>query len=279
MISETDLLWWCALNECKALTDIKSVCDLGLQELVHSRQAHYDEAIKLFVKLCGEPEVSLADCRSSADMWRRLHREIVSLDVAGNDSSLVHFDLNKDSVPRRLRGRFDFVTNVGTTEHVFNQANCFNVMHDLTKVGGIMAHAVPFVGFENHGLFKYTMKFFTRLSKANDYHCLDAWASTGADDPQFKANISEFLSDDAKAFKNVRSSDHHPIYFYHLKFNDYRSVDACMYVFLRKVTPGQFQVPIDLPDDAIYEGKHWRLIRGFPGGAAFANLVRNFRRK
>jgi len=26
---ETDLIWWCALHERKALTKVKSVCDLG----------------------------------------------------------------------------------------------------------------------------------------------------------------------------------------------------------------------------------------------------------
>jgi hypothetical protein len=248
MISETDLMWWCALHKCRALINIKSVCDLGLQELICNRQEVYDTTTRLFVKLCGEPDVSLADCRSSADMWRRLRREIVSLDVVGNDMSVVRFDLNSDSVPANLKGHFDFVTNAGTTEHVFNQANCFKVLHDLTKVGGITAHVVPFAGFENHGLYKYTMKFFTRIAKANDYECLDAWVSMDLEDRQFKADVAEFFVDRVGMFRNVRSSPHHPIDFYKLKLDDYRSADACIYVFLRKTNATEFRIPVDFAD-------------------------------
>jgi hypothetical protein len=248
MISETDLLWWCAFHKCNALTDIRSVCDLGLQELICVKKDDYDRIARTFVELCGEPGVDLADCRTSADMWRMLRREIVSLDIVGSDASMVHFDLNSDRVPANFKDHFDFVTNVGTTEHVFNQANCFKVMHDLTKVGSVMAHAVPFAGFENHGLFKYTMKFFTSIAKATDYDCLDAWASMDFDARQFKPNVAEFFLDDTRMFRNARSSEHHPVDFYNLKFDNYHSADASIYVFLRKTKPTEFRIPNDLPD-------------------------------
>ena len=248
MISETDLMWWCALDKCKALKDIKTVCDLGVQELICKHQDAYDKTTKIFVELCGESDVSLADCQSAADMWRRLKREIVSLDLVGNDFSVVRFDLNSDSVPDHLREHFDFVINAGTTEHVFNQANCFEVVHNLAKVEGIMAHAVPFAGYDNHGLYKYTMKFFTRLAKANDYDCLDAWIPVDPHARMLRANLAEFFRDDAKMFTNARSSDHHPIKFYDLKFDNYQSADECMYVFLRKTKQVEFQIPTDLAD-------------------------------
>jgi len=249
MITETDLMWWCCLDRCKALKDIKSVCDLGLQELGCNVPNTYEKTTKKFVKLCGEPDVSLADCRSSADMWRRLKREIVTLDIVGEDMSLIRFDLNSDPVPDQLKSHFDFVTNAGTTEHIFNQANCFKVAHDLTKVGGIMAHTVPFAGFENHGFFTYSMKLFTALAKKNDYACLDAWISMELEDRQHKADVEKFFTDEMKMFKNARSSENHPIDFYHLNYVGYRSADACIYVFLRKERSAEFKIPKDLPDD------------------------------
>jgi len=249
MISETDLLWWCCLNNCQALTEIKSVCDIGLQELFCKVLDNYDKVTGQFVRLCGEPYVSLADCHGSADMWRRLKREIVSLDLVGNDMSLVRFDLNNDSVPAGLRDHFDFVTNVGTTEHIFNQANCFKVIHDLAKVGGIMAHALPFAGFENHGFFSYTMKFFTQIAKENGYECLDAWVSKDLAAAQFKPDAAEFFTDRVGMFKNARSGNNHPIDHYNLTYNDYYSTDACIYVFLRKVQSAEFVIPGDLPYD------------------------------
>jgi hypothetical protein len=241
-------MWWCSLHKCKALTDIKSVCDLGVQELIRVDQDIYDKTSRTFVDLCGEPNVSLADCQSSADMWRRLKREIVSLDMVGNDASVLRFDLNIECVPAHLKEHFDFVTNAGTTEHVFNQANCFKVVHDLTKVNGVMAHTVPFAGYDNHGLFKYTMKFFTRIAKANDYDCLDAWLPVDPNARKLRANLAGFFGDDAKMFRNARSSRYHPIDFYNLTFDDYRSADECIYVFLRKTNSTEFCIPVDFAD-------------------------------
>jgi 2-polyprenyl-3-methyl-5-hydroxy-6-metoxy-1,4-benzoquinol methylase len=181
-------------------------------------------------------------------MWRRLKREIVSLDLVGNDISLVRFDLNHERIPDKLKEHFDFVTNCGTTEHVFNQANCFEVMHDLTKLNGIMAHSVPFAGYDNHGLFKYTIKFFTRIAKANHYDCLDAWLPVDSKARKLRPDLTTFFRDDAKMFRNARLSTYHPIDFYNLTYGDYRSADECIYVFLRKTVHAEFQFPTDLAD-------------------------------
>jgi hypothetical protein len=248
MISETDLMWWCSLNKCKSLKDIKSVCDLGLQEVLCAVPATYEKVTRTFAALCGEPGVSLADCGSSAEMWRRLKREIVSLDIVGADLSLLPFDLNADQVPEKLRSHFDFVTNAGTTEHVFNQVNCFKVIHDLTKVGGIMAHVVPFAGFENHGFFNYSMRFFTTLARDNGYACLDAWISMELEDRRSKPGVADFFADSVGMFRTLRSGEDHPIQFYRLNYADYRTADACIYVFLRKENTSEFKFPMDLPE-------------------------------
>jgi hypothetical protein len=248
MISETDLMWWCTLNNCKSLRSIKSVCDLGLQEVLCAVPATYEKVTRVFADLCGEPDVSLADCGSSAEMWRRLRREIVSLDMVGSDLSLLPFDLNVDQVPGKLRSHFDFVTNAGTTEHVFNQGHCFKVIHELTKVGGVMAHMVPFAGFENHGFFSYSMKFFTTIARDNGYACLDAWISMELEDRRSKPDVAGFFADSIEMFKAVRSSESHPIEFYRLNYTDYRTADACIYVFLRKENSSEFIFPTDMPD-------------------------------
>jgi len=249
MISQTDLLWWCCLDRCQSLREIRSVCDIGLQEIAATHPANFAAALKRFVTLCGKSEIDMTDCRSSAELWRRLGREIVSLDLVGTDPSLIRFDLNIDQVPPRLAGHFDFVTNAGTTEHVFNQANCFKVLHDLTRVGGIMAHAVPSTGFETHGLFTYPLKFFWRLAHANDYECLDAWMSLDRVTKQPKPNVTEFLRDDARKFGKARSDEHHPIKFHRLNFDDYESGDSSLYIFLRKTSSAPFRIPADMPDE------------------------------
>jgi hypothetical protein len=67
------------------------------------------------------------------------------------------------------RGTFDLITNMGTTEHVADQINCFRAIHDYARVGGTMYHAVPFTGYLNHGLYAYQPLFFIFLAHANNY--------------------------------------------------------------------------------------------------------------
>jgi hypothetical protein len=70
--------------------------------------------------------------------------------------------------PPNLRGAFDLVVNIQTSEHIVNQNDCFRVMHDLLRKGGIMHHEVPACLF-GHGLFNYSPKFFLQLMRENDY--------------------------------------------------------------------------------------------------------------
>jgi hypothetical protein len=85
------------------------------------------------------------------------------------------FDLNTDDLPVSYRGSFDVVLNCGTTEHVTNQINSFKVIHEATKVGGIMLHQMPSVGWLNHGYYTYHPAFFDDLAHANGYEVVDRW--------------------------------------------------------------------------------------------------------
>jgi hypothetical protein len=64
---------------------------------------------------------------------------------------------------------FDYVVNNGTSEHVFNQANVYRLLHDHTAVGGVMIHLTPGLGWLDHGLFHAQPGFFFDLARANDY--------------------------------------------------------------------------------------------------------------
>lgn len=107
--------------------------------------------------------------RFSSQIFQLLGFKYLALDVYESESSIV-FDLNHDAVPGELQGAGHLVQNFGTTEHVFNQANCFKVIHDMTSPdGGIMWHNLPMSDFFYHGFFKYDIKFFDRLLIANKY--------------------------------------------------------------------------------------------------------------
>lgn len=87
------------------------------------------------------------------------------------------FDLNTDSVPEYLCGKFDLVTNFGTSEHVIDQYRTFRTVHDLTTWGGLIYHDLPMGGYFYHGYFSYTPLFFNHLALANGYDVVFQWFS------------------------------------------------------------------------------------------------------
>jgi SAM-dependent methyltransferase len=98
--------------------------------------------------------------------------EYVSLDLcAGYRTDIC--DMNHQPVPFRLRGQFDLVLNVGTTEHILNQLNGFSIMHDALKVGGYIYSILPTSGYLDHGYFTYTPKFYRDLAEANGYEFIE----------------------------------------------------------------------------------------------------------
>ena len=78
-------------------------------------------------------------------------------------------DLNFDPVPNDMIGHYDVVLNFGTTEHILNQWNCFEFMHEALKVGGVVYHQLPASGYLDHGYYCYTPLFFREMAQANEY--------------------------------------------------------------------------------------------------------------
>src|SRR5215208_7207699 len=88
------------------------------------------------------------------ELLERLGCEYVAYDIFQGYMTTL-FDLNRSAVPPSHRGHFDVVINCGTTEHVLNQLNSFRVIHDAARIGALMYHALPMVGYLDHGYFSY----------------------------------------------------------------------------------------------------------------------------
>jgi len=84
----------------------------------------------------------------------------------GSDDPKYRRDLN---YPITLGRQFDIMINNGTSEHIFNQANVFQIMHDHTKTGGFMIHYTVGLGWLDHGFYNVQPHFFLDLSKYNRY--------------------------------------------------------------------------------------------------------------
>ena len=69
------------------------------------------------------------------------------------------FHLNHDEISAFRK--YHLVTNFGTTEHVANQLNAFEIIHELTAPKGVMVHSVPAQGATSiMDVINYNPKFF-----------------------------------------------------------------------------------------------------------------------
>ena len=102
--------------------------------------------------------------------YRKLldYREIVAIDLNG-PAEAHRMDLNfpLPQLPP-FHEPFDIVINTGTSEHVFDQAQLFESVHNCTRPGGLMVHTVPAV-WPEHGFYSYSACLFLDLAQANGY--------------------------------------------------------------------------------------------------------------
>lgn len=160
-----------------AFQDVSEVMELGSQDF-WCPQRNLVKA--LFAAFGGrEPPPELLNTNHTSQKPARMLYEGLGIgyqcvDVDGRTGTLV-LDLNFDSVPTEHKGRYGLVTNHGTSEHLLNQFNVFKMMHDFTKLGGIMIHAVPFTVHLDHGFFNYQPNFFECLARYNSYDTLGLW--------------------------------------------------------------------------------------------------------
>lgn len=122
-------------------------------------------------------------------IYEALGISYTAIDVDGAHGS-TFFDLNTSATPAAWRGAFDFINNEGTIEHLVNPINGFHVAHEMAKVGGVIRHSFPLIGWREHGFFYPTTKFCAHLLGDNSYEVLRAAANIAAcvpfEDPLFR---------------------------------------------------------------------------------------------
>jgi hypothetical protein len=170
-----------------------------------------------------------ASAPRAEQFWRWIGFEYSAIDIDGSPSS-VPLDLNYDGVPEAEIGKYQIVTNFGTTEHVANQLNAFKVIHDLTALGGVMIHQVPAQGMMNHGLVNYTHKFFWMLARSNGYQLLKSRFGS--------SELAYALPDNIRENDSAAQTDP--------RLETYRTIDCALFVVLKKVYDIAYVAPLDV---------------------------------
>lgn len=92
--------------------------------------------------------------------------------IDGNGRGTVTLDLNRSLSAQgcdHLVGAFDLVTDFGTGEHVFDQAQVWRTIHALVKVGGYIAFDRPTAGYPTHCYYLVDECLVRDIARANAY--------------------------------------------------------------------------------------------------------------
>ncbi|HUJ01252.1 MAG TPA: methyltransferase domain-containing protein [Usitatibacter sp.] len=195
------------------------ICELGDQTIQVSKEAaeslhafaarnRIPESEAEFTQLRQRLDERVGGPMHVRDVFAAAGYDYVSIDV--NEEGGARFvDLNYWPNEAQALGRFDVVTNFGTTEHVANQASAFATVHHLLRPGGVAIHHVPMVHYLNHALVNLTPRFVLGLATLNDYtvlatyvqsHCVDqAIAFHYGPDILFMQGMREMMMDSTLA--------------------------------------------------------------------------------
>lgn len=89
--------------------------------------------------------------------------------IDGNKCGTILHDLN---LPMPNIGTFDLVTDFGTGEHIFDQAQVWRTVHALTKVGGYIGVIRPEQGYPGHCFYRTDECVFRDVAAANGYEII-----------------------------------------------------------------------------------------------------------
>jgi hypothetical protein len=109
-------------------------------------------------------------------MLRQPKRHAIDLDENAGEEAW-KLDLNNPLPQGFGEDFFDLIINTGTTEHVFNQKQVWETIHDACKVGGLMVHAMPLWGWLDHGFYNYHPTFVCDVAAENGYEIVSWWAA------------------------------------------------------------------------------------------------------
>lgn len=99
--------------------------------------------------------------------------EVRVLDISAFEGADLIFDLNSSELPAAYKEKFDLVIDGGTTEHIFNVANCMNNLAGMVKKGGYIYHMLPCAGWVDHGFYSFSPTFFLDYYGQNSFQIED----------------------------------------------------------------------------------------------------------
>ena len=94
--------------------------------------------------------------------------KVYAMDFSAYEGADFIHDLNQP-VDKSLAGRFDFILDGGTTEHVFDIRQSMRNIATMLRPGGRILHMQPTNNYVNHGFYQFSPTFYYDYYSANNF--------------------------------------------------------------------------------------------------------------
>ncbi len=175
------------LKDKRGYMDFKgmNILMLGKQDVGFSREDLAEMLDRLNFTYCRDTMAECADTAiDSYDLFKILgFSDVHALDISNYEGADIIFDLASKELPEELCGRFDYIYNGGTLEHVFDFPTAINNVSKMIKQGGTVIHDVPCNNFVEHGFYSFSPTAFIDYYNVNCFlinHVFLMSYSTGA---------------------------------------------------------------------------------------------------
>ncbi len=156
------------LNMLFDATNTRSLSELSGKRLCELGNLFVRPDVNVFLESKGLPTFAVAK-----ELFTYFGIDDVSIDLNGKNGAL-KIDLGKPITDKSLLNSFDLLINGGTTEHVYDQYECWNNVHNLCKVEAIVVSLGPLEGnWRGHSPWHCSLEFFKKLADECNYDTIE----------------------------------------------------------------------------------------------------------
>ncbi len=91
-----------------------------------------------------------------------------ALDISDFEGADIVHNMNFP-IPEAMRGKYSFIIDAGTSEHVFNLPQSLNNISDMLETGGRVMHILPCNQYVNHGFYQFSPTTFFDYYATNGF--------------------------------------------------------------------------------------------------------------
>lgn len=165
-----------------------------------------------------------------------------SIDYSDYENATIIYNMNIQ-VPIHLHGKYNYIYDGGTTEHIFNIPQVYENIFNMLCVDGIYCSVTVNNNFSGHGMYQFSPEFFQSVCQAKyGMEIINIYLG------KVNTPFEEWHSvKDAKSFIDGRNT---------FKFD----LDTPVYILTiaKKVTENRFSLTKNPPNQYSYEHIEWK---------------------